>query len=743
MDPPLAPEPENAPDIPNGMQPDTSNDDNVRIAADALENMRSTPLQHPQLSNETEAGARRAGVFAQARNLYDYSKSNSRLVSYGAGMVESGVQAISRPVLDRVLNYGRSEPAPAPSSASVPPPRDDSQSMQLDASERDSSSSDPAREEQRLRALSWTHQQRAARRVDSDKYSASSEQVKMSAEDGDDDDHMDLSSQDRSQGTSSGSGQPVLHTESSASTRKVSNDDQASSQAVSRRPGWHSLMIEAGGISAAVSDESMRKLKYCLEWLQWATANLDTQITLLETFIASINATVTGEPVPSSATVSPEALKHYMSVKRNVVNTIRQVVEVVGKYAGGSLPEPAKNKVKGFILSLPGRWSVAVKDAGLGEGWEGGSNNGDSNGNPTPNAPDSATATGRATASTSNPRKRHRLEASSQSLASEATTGSSATIIGSSIGAGPSSTSLASSTHDVPAPVTSPTLSHATPGGRRQQLLPPTAGAARHAAHRVLTLAQESLHAVKGVTGVFKDTLDRAETWVDRLRRVGYQSNRYMDDSDHSTSNSISSSRLLRPPHKGIPQSPSVPLSPAVSSPRSPMERRRMQMTPRELHLEALARSMPSVGPYGPYGTGTTPPMSPVLGPQGSTNRQNAFPFDNPAPGAPGYGWVGGRRKSDSGLSAVPTLNLSETGYSGRSRAGSMSQYESSTGESLPPPSVGSTSSVAGDDELDDEADDSARRVRVANPDSVKDVDEDDGMEYRVRKRRRKEEEMQ
>ena len=163
-------------------------------------------------------------------------------------------------------------------------------------------------------------------------------------------------------------------------------------------------------------------------------------------------------------------------------------------------------------------------------------------------------------------------------------------------------------------------------------------------------------------------------------------------------------------------------------------------MSPRELHLEALARSMPSVGPYGPYGTGTTPPMSPVLGAQGSTNRQKAFPFDNPAPG---YGWVGGRRKSDSGLSAVPTLNLSEADYSGRSRAGSMSQYESSTGESLPPPSVGSTSSVAGDDELDDEGEvDSVRRVRVANPESVKDVEED-GMEYRVRKRRRKDEEMQ
>jgi hypothetical protein len=168
-------------------------------------------------------------------------------------------------------------------------------------------------------------------------------------------------------------------------------------------------------------------------------------------------------------------------------------------------------------------------------------------------------------------------------------------------------------------------------------------------------------------------------------------------------------------------------------------------MTPRELHLEALARSIPSVGPYGPYGSGNTPPGSPLLGPQagnGTSSRNKSFPFDNPAPGAPGYGWVGGRRKSDSGLSAVPTLNLSENGNGVRSRAGSMSQYESSTGESLPPPSVvGSTGSVGGDDELDDEGEFDTRHVKVASMDSVADADDEEGIEYRVRKRRRKEEE--
>lgn len=34
------------------------------------------------------------------------------------------------------------------------------------------------------------------------------------------------------------------------------------------RSRWHSLLYEAGGIGAAVSDESMRRLQYCLQWLQ-------------------------------------------------------------------------------------------------------------------------------------------------------------------------------------------------------------------------------------------------------------------------------------------------------------------------------------------------------------------------------------------------------------------------------------------------------------------------------------------
>ncbi|KAI0085810.1 hypothetical protein BDY19DRAFT_964464, partial [Irpex rosettiformis] len=50
-----------------------------------------------------------------------------------------------------------------------------------------------------------------------------------------------------------------------------------------------------------------------------------------------------------------------------------------------------------------------------------------------------------------------------------------------------------------------------------------TAGAATNAAQKILTLATESLDMLRAVTAVFKESLDKADAWVDRLRYVGVQ----------------------------------------------------------------------------------------------------------------------------------------------------------------------------------------------------------------------------
>ncbi|KAG5222608.1 zf-C2H2 Zinc finger [Salix suchowensis] len=146
---------------------------------------------------------------------------------------------------------------------------------------------------------------------------------------------------------------------------KPTNGDAAGdSQAVVQRSRWHTVLSEAGGLSAALSDESMKRLKYCLEWLLYATSHIDAQMLVLRDFIAQL------QPIPPnsdsltlstqfefSPSVSHMHLRTLNNVRRDIVHTIRQVVDVVSKYAGGALPEPARTRVRGFILKLPQRWA--------------------------------------------------------------------------------------------------------------------------------------------------------------------------------------------------------------------------------------------------------------------------------------------------------------------------------------------------------------------------------------------------
>jgi len=50
------------------------------------------------------------------------------------------------------------------------------------------------------------------------------------------------------------------------------------------------------------------------------------------------------------------------------MHTIRQVVDVVSKYAGGALPELARGRVRGFILKLPQRWVSKASSGPAGSG---------------------------------------------------------------------------------------------------------------------------------------------------------------------------------------------------------------------------------------------------------------------------------------------------------------------------------------------------------------------------------------
>jgi hypothetical protein len=164
-------------------------------------------------------------------------------------------------------------------------------------------------------------------------------------------------------------------------------------------------------------------------------------------------------------------MRKLMAVRRDIVQTIRQVVNVVSQYAGGALPEPARGRVRGFILELPQRWA---KKAATGS--EEGERDREMERESVAAASGSAVSVRR-----SNRRHRGRGTAASSEASSRAT---------------------------------SPIMSMRHPRHQDEGGESVSASAANLAAQRILTLATESLDMMRGVTGVVKDSLDRADACV-------------------------------------------------------------------------------------------------------------------------------------------------------------------------------------------------------------------------------------
>ena len=185
-------------------------------------------------------------------------------------------------------------------------------------------------------------------------------------------------------------------------------------------------------------------------------------------------------------------MRQLTNIKRDVVATVRQVVDVVSKYAGGALPEPARTRVRGFILHLPQAWASAARRDNV--------------------APAPVTTRGRG------PTRRSARRTNTS-------------------GAGESSR---------PASPTRHPRQNSTGTNGAAVAVPPTAGSAKQAAHRILALATESLDMMRGVTGVVKDSLDRADAWVERLRVIGLQRNAVADtDSSSDARNALAPLDLM------------------------------------------------------------------------------------------------------------------------------------------------------------------------------------------------------
>lgn len=143
----------------------------------------------------------------------------------------------------------------------------------------------------------------------------------------------------------------------------------------SNSPGssWQSrLVLSTSGLSVAMSEESLRSLKYCLGWLRWANEHIGKVINALKAVLEEYEYGSEGAIEAGSSAKSGQLIvrsdaersalnARIAELKSDVLKTLKDVVDIVSKYAGGALPDNAKILVRRHLTSLPQRFRIASK----------------------------------------------------------------------------------------------------------------------------------------------------------------------------------------------------------------------------------------------------------------------------------------------------------------------------------------------------------------------------------------------
>ncbi|KAF9299693.1 hypothetical protein BGZ74_008755 [Mortierella antarctica] len=415
-----------------------------QLAAEALGDMaNSIPSSAPTAPFISRMSS--LPIVNSALKAYESGKQNSKVMKYGAEMVESGVKSLSKPVLDKLEpKLGQLDDFACrqlDKLEKVYPNKNDAQVLPSPTNSA-RSSNDILRPESGPNANINGNGAYFAYRSRGDSIDSTSSMgssrpsfdVLRSRSTRHEEATLRQRSDSQSSQRSFQFGQPASggyypQSQQQPQQQQVGAVSTAPSQQFS---GWRGVVATVGTASAAgvaiFSEESMKSLKYCLQWLQYAVQHIDHQIGLLRAFLVSL-----ANPSQNTAMVPSNAASTLASIKKEVVETLRKVINVVSRYAGACLPDQAKINVRQFILSMPVRWATLNNES-------------------------------------------------------------------------------------VPStPLGSPSLG---PTDRRPEDVAALSETSERAT-KVLVLAHESSDMLKSVASIFKDSVDKAENWMDKLRYVG------------------------------------------------------------------------------------------------------------------------------------------------------------------------------------------------------------------------------
>ncbi|KAF7846038.1 hypothetical protein BT93_L5499 [Corymbia citriodora subsp. variegata] len=146
---------------------------------------------------------------------------------------------------------------------------------------------------------------------------------------------------------------------------------------------WSSqVILTTSGLGVALSESSLRSLKYCVGLLASATDHVATVMESLKLVLKEydqdresrqedqsrrakeIEAGVFRPGYEQRENEAAERLAHRIKqLCDDILHTMKTVVNSVSAYTGGALPDNARNVVKGQLLSIPQRWRWATEAA--------------------------------------------------------------------------------------------------------------------------------------------------------------------------------------------------------------------------------------------------------------------------------------------------------------------------------------------------------------------------------------------
>lgn len=162
------------------------------------------------------------------------------------------------------------------------------------------------------------------------------------------------------------------YTEDASVAQNPKSERTASRPSSATPTAWQSrLIMSTSGLSIAMSEESLRSLKYCLGWLRWANDHIGRVISALKDALDKYE----GHPqLEDQATVDAvvrddEQARRAIgaridALRTEVLKTLQGVIETVSKYAGGALPDNARALVRRHLTSLPQRFRIATQESG-------------------------------------------------------------------------------------------------------------------------------------------------------------------------------------------------------------------------------------------------------------------------------------------------------------------------------------------------------------------------------------------